>query len=405
MNGEKLRAQKGQILPFILSRIQNVCEHLPPRAPGSAGEREAARTMAWLLEQECGCESVRIEEFETHPDGFYGYLYFSAALDLGCCACFFFSPWLSILFGLGAVFLMLFQFVLYHEVVDRFFPRRVSTNVTAERGCTGQARRRVFLTGHMDAAWEWPLQYHCGGAVFEAHSVGAVIGVLLYLFLCACKLSGAGAWVTPAGLCGLIFVPFWIGLVFLRNKKRTVDGANDDLTGCFLAIGLLKAMEEAGIRPEHTITGVILTGSEECGLKGAKAWCRAHKNEYGDVPTYIISIDTIHHPRNLMVNERDLNGTVRCDKALAGLIRDAAADLGLTCEKGAVPLMGGATDAAAFAKAGFRAVAVTGLDHRLEPYYHTRGDTFDALDPEGIGSCFEVLARALEKIDAGETDA
>ena len=37
---------------------------------------------------------------------------------------------------------------------------------------------------------------------------------------------------------------------------------------------------------------MILTGSEESGLRGAKAWCKAHKEDYSDVPTYIYSFDT-----------------------------------------------------------------------------------------------------------------
>ncbi len=401
---QSMRAGKDRTVSFIQKEIQYVCQKLKPRTPGSDGEREAARYMADLLRKECGCEYVRTESFEEHPDGFYGYLYFSAVLDLLCCGFFFIVPWLSAVFGLCAVLLMIFQFVLYHEVVDRFFPKKTGTNVTALRPCSGEVKRRVFLNGHIDSAWEWRLSYYCNGILFEAHSVGTVIGILYYLFLCCCYYGDAGAWVRNAGFAGLVFVPLWIGLVFLRDRKRTVDGANDDLTGCFIGISLLKAMKDSGAELKNTETGVILTGSEECGLRGAKAWCKAHRQEYSDVPTYIICIDTIHHPQNLMSNERDLNGTVKCDQAMSDLIRESAAELGLPCRKGSVPFMGGATDSAAFVQGGFRSVGITGLDHQLEPYYHTRRDTWDNLDLNGIGNCFEILTRTLEKIGDGALD-
>lgn len=60
--------------------------------------------------------------------------------------------------------------------------------------------------------------------------------------------------------------------------------------------------------------------------------------------------DTIHDPRYLMVNERDLNGTVRSDHGLAAAFLRAAEDVNVPCKKGKVPLFGGATDSAAFTR-------------------------------------------------------
>jgi len=124
--------------------------------------------------------------------------------------------------------LMLFQFILYYEVADRFFPLRQSVNVTAVRPCTGECRRRVFLNAHLDAAWEWPMNYHFGGVVFEVYNIGATLGVLYYIVLTACRLCGAANWTLAAGLAGILFFPFWIGLSFLRDRSRMV-GSYDNL--------------------------------------------------------------------------------------------------------------------------------------------------------------------------------
>lgn len=390
---------KSAAVRYMVDEISHICKNMKNRSPGSEGEREAGEYMAHLLEKDCGCKDVRVETFSEHPEAFYGYLYFSTALDLLCAGGFFIRPWVSVIFGAAALLLMLFQFILYHEIVDPAFPIRQGTNVTAIRPCAGEVRRRVFLNGHIDAAWEWPLNYHFGDIVFEGHVVGATLGVLYYMAIAVCALCGAGVWTRSAAFIGLVFVPFWIGLSFLRDPKLVVDGANDNLSGCFLGIALLHAMEEKGLVLENTEVGVILTGSEESGLRGAKAWCRAHRDEFSDVPTFVYTFDTIHDPRFLMVNYRDLNGTVQADTLMAELFAETARELNIPCRKGWVPPFGGATDSAAFTQGGFRSVGITGLNHKLENYYHTRRDSCDNLDPQGLGNCYAVTVAVLEKID------
>ena len=121
-------------------------------------------------------------------------------------------------------------------------------------------------------------------------------------------------------------------------------------------------LQEHHIQLEHTEVGVVLTGAEEAGLRGAKAWVKAHKEEYWDIPTYLFTIDTIHHPQFLMVNQRDMNGLVRNDRELADLFVNAAKEMNIPCGKGSIPMMGGSTDSAAFRQGGFRSVSIAGMD-------------------------------------------
>ena len=385
----------------MIREITHICKHMKKRAPGSEGEKEAAAYMAKTLRNECGLNQVRSESFSEHPGAFYGYLYFSCVLDILTCALFFVGPWFSIAAGILSLLLFILQFVLYFEIIDCFFPKKDSVNVTAIRPCSGEVKQRIFINGHIDAAWEWPLNYYFNGVVFEAHGVVAVLGVVYYIVLSICTLAGAEKWTLTAGLIGIIFVPAWIGLCFLRNKKMVVDGANDNLTGCYLGISVLKELEEQGITLENTEIGVILTGSEECGLRGAKAWSKAHKDDYSDVPTYIYVFDTIHDPEFLMVNKIDLNGTLKSDPGLSELFLKGAEEAGVPCKSGWVPPMGGSTDSSAFTKGGFRSVAITGLNHKLEDYYHTRKDSYDNLNAEGIENCYKALVHTICLIDGG----
>jgi Zn-dependent M28 family amino/carboxypeptidase len=192
-----------------------------------------------------------------------------------------------------------------------------------------------------------------------------------------------------------------IGLYFMVNYKRVVDGANDNLTGCYMGIAVLKYLKDEGIELENTEIGVVLTGSEEIGLRGSKAWAEAHKGEFQDVPTFFYAFDTINDPKYLMSNYRDLNGTVKSDKDIADLFYEAAQEVGVPCKKGWIPPLGGAVDAAGFTQGGFRAAGVTGLNHKLERYYHTRLDSYDNMNKEGIANCFAATVKTLEMFDNG----
>ena len=404
MKISNLQSNSKNAVKYISSEIAHICRDMEKRSPGSRGERKAAEYMAKVLHDQGGCKEPVIETFKAHPDSFYGYCRMSAVLDTVSCLGFFLHPVISLISGCISIFLFIFYFVMYKPIIDWMFPERESVNVTAIRPCEGEIKSRVFLNGHIDAAWEFTLNYHFGGVVFEIPNVMALIGITFYTVISACAVCGAGAWTLTAACWGLLFLPFFIAIWFTFNPKKVVDGANDNLSGCYMGITLLREMEQHGINLENTEVGVILTGSEEAGLRGAKAWTAAHQDEYRDVPTYIISIDTIHDPRFLAVNEYDLNGTVKADTALSAVFLQAAREVNVPCQRSRVPLLGGSTDSAAFTQGGFRSVGITGLNHKLEDYYHTRKDSYNHLNEEGLENCYKTTVRFLELIDQGVLD-
>ena len=399
-----LSAGSKQAVACMLDGITHIFKNIGKRDPGSKGEYEAAVYMAGILKNDCGCGEPLIERFAEHPTSFYNYCRISSVLDSFSCIGYFIHPLLTILSAAISLFLFVFYFVLYLPVLDPLFPEKTGTNVTAVRKPQGEVKRRLLLNGHIDAAWEFTLNYHFGGVVFEIPNLMALTGVLYYLALAICTLAGISTWTRTAALWGIIFLPFFIAIWFTYDPKHIVDGANDNLSGCYMGIALLNEMEKNGISLENTEVGVVLTGSEEAGLRGAKAWSKAHRNDFSDVPTYIVSYDTIHDPRFLAVNERDLNDTVKADQGLSQLFMQAAKEAGVPCSRGKVPLFGGATDSAAFTQGGFRSVGITGLNHKLEDYYHTRRDSFDNLAETGLENCYKATVKLLELIDGGAPD-
>lgn len=410
MDLKKIIDQKEKAAKYTIDEITHIIKTCGKRDPGSEGEKKSCEYMAEVLKNDCGCEDVKIESYEVAPRAFYGYLYFTITFALIAVALFFFAPVISIPLIIAAFVFMIVEFGIYKRFLDPIFPKKTSHNVTAIKKCKGETKRRIIFNGHPDATWEWPVNYALGGVGFEGHAVLVVLGALFYLVLSVMYIAQNGITfgmpdmsspLVKAALWGLLFVPFMIGLYFMVNYRRVVDGANDNLTGCYVGIAVLKALKDEGIELENTEIGVILTGSEEIGLRGSKAWVEAHKGEFQDVPTFIYAYDTINDPKYLMSNYRDLNGTVKSDKDCADLFFEAAQAVGVPCKKGMIPPLGGAVDAAAFTQGGFRAAGVTGLNHKLERYYHTRLDSYDNMNEEGIANCFAASVKMLEMFDEG----
>ncbi len=410
MNLQSIIDKKYEAAKYMVKEITYICKNLPKRDPGSEGEKLACEYMAEVLKKDCGCDRVTVESFKENPGSFYGWIYLTVACGFISIPLLFFAPIAALAVLLVGLAIALLQFGTYKKAVDKLFPEKTGHNVTALKKPTGEVKRRIIFNGHPDATWEWPMNYRFGWLGFDLHIISSFVGLLYFIVLSIIAVAQNGPFGAMGGtqsllakfaLGGLVFVPLWIGMFKMWDKKTIVDGANDNLSGCYMGIALLKYLKDEGIELENTEIGVVLTGSEEAGLRGAKAWAEAHKGEFDDVPTFIYAYDTIHDPKYLAANYRDLNATVKADKDACDLFMEAAKELGIKCDKGMVPPFGGATDSAAFAQGGFRAAGITGLNHQIEDYYHTRRDTYDNMNEEGLAGCFAVTVKTLEMFDNG----
>ncbi len=404
MDLKKIIDKKDAAAQYMIDEITHICTKFEKRGPGSKGEHQACEYMAEQL-KELGCDTTYVDEFKENPGSFFGWIYFTITFCFLALISYFFVPALSIVFIALGLVLCFLQFGLYKKTVDKFFKEKIGHNAAGFKKPTGEVKRRIIFNGHPDAAWEWPFKYKFTYLGFDIHMIVCFIGAFYTIGIAIANVAGAFAnnpeLGTKLGLWGLVFAPFWFGLYFMWNRNKIVDGANDNLSGCYIGIAILKALKDEGIELENTEIGVVLTGSEEAGLRGAKAWCEAHKDEFNDVPTFIYSYDTIAQSEHLMVNYRDLNGTVKVDKDVCDLFYEACEELNIPCKKGMVPPLGGATDSAAFAQAGMRSTGVTALNHALPDFYHTRLDTPDALNKACLADCFAASVKVLEMFDNG----
>lgn len=382
---------------FSVRGIKKICKDVGPRPAGSEQEHEAQKLMA--AELDGACDKVEIEPFDVHPGAFLGWILTDGIMMIAAIVLFFFgmSAIALALCALSLIFAIV-EFLLYKKLLDPFFPKKTSHNVVAVRKPKGEVRRRIIFSGHADSANEWRFTYY-GGPKLLVPIIGlSFVGILLGLVL--------GIWAVAAGhafsaadsgalnvmrYVFLAWIPILFTALFFENKKRPVMGANDDLTGCFISMAVVKYMQQHDIRFENTEVWVVLTGSEEAGLRGAKAFCKAHKNELSDVETVFVGLDTIRDYDFAAVYSRDLTGTVKNDAGACALVKEAAKQTGLDLPYKSVFF--GATDAAAVTQAGMKAVSVAAMDPAPAKYYHTRLDTADNLDIKTVEA---VLGVALE---------
>ncbi len=382
---------------FSVRGIKKICKDVGPRPAGSEQEHEAQKLMA--AELDGACDKVEIEPFDVHPGAFLGWILTDGIMMIAAIVLFFFgmSAIALALCALSLIFAIV-EFLLYKKLLDPFFPKKTSHNVVAVRKPKGEVRRRIIFSGHADSANEWRFTYY-GGSKLLVPIIGlSFVGILLGLVL--------GIWAVAAGhafsaadsgalnvmrYVFLAWIPILFTALFFENKKRPVMGANDDLTGCFISMAVVKYMQQHDIRFENTEVWVVLTGSEEAGLRGAKAFCKAHKNDLSDVETVFVGLDTIRDYDFAAVYSRDLTGTVKNDAGACALVKEAAKQTGLDLPYKSVFF--GATDAAAVTQAGMKAVSVAAMDPAPAKYYHTRLDTADNLDIKTVEA---VLGVALE---------
>lgn len=382
---------------FSVRGIKKICKDVGSRPAGSEQEHEAQKLMA--AELDGACDKVEIEPFDVHPGAFLGWILTDGIMMIAAIVLFFFgmSAIALALCALSLIFAIV-EFLLYKKLLDPFFPKKTSHNVVAVRKPKGEVRRRIIFSGHADSANEWRFTYY-GGSKLLVPIIGlSFVGILLGLVL--------GIWAVAAGhafsaadsgalnvmrYVFLAWIPILFTALFFENKKRPVMGANDDLTGCFISMAVVKYMQQHDIRFENTEVWVVLTGSEEAGLRGAKAFCKAHKNELSDVETVFVGLDTIRDYDFAAVYSRDLTGTVKNDAGACALVKEAAKQTGLDLPYKSVFF--GATDAAAVTQAGMKAVSVAAMDPAPAKYYHTRLDTADNLDIKTVEA---VLGVALE---------
>lgn len=400
---------QSKTMDFITEEIRKVCEKFKRRAPGSQSERDAQVYFKDLLAKYS--DEVISEDFTLHPHAFMGFIPVAAFLILVAIVLFRFgtsviTAAISVLLPLLSILMFIFEFMMYKSFVDFLFPKRVSANVYGVRKASGETKRRIIFGGHTDAAPEWTYSLHGQIKTIAPVMAGGIISMfVIFTFntILLCEMISTGEAVEFVGMwkaffiTELCFVPFIIAIMFFINWRVIVDGANDNLSANYIALSVLKEMTEQDIRFENTDVCCLISGSEEAGLRGARAFAKKHRDELLETETVFIAMDTMREIKELMVYTTGCTGTVKDSKAVGELIREAGRNVGI--EMPTAGLYPGAIDAEAFSREGIRAAGFCGVSHNPQTYYHTRKDTWDNIDHECIELSLKICLEAASLYD------
>ncbi len=397
--------------------IRYICENFKRRSPGSKSERDAQAYFKTELEKYA--DDVIMEDFKLHPHAFMGFIIIAVTLSLVSVAMYWLFPTyiypgsqraefilaaIPPVLMLFSILMFLFEFLFYAEFVDFLFPKRVSRNVFAVRKASGTTKRRIIFSGHADAANEWTFSLH-GQIKTLAPIMGfSIVGMFFIFVVTLARLVSAlklgfvpeivsGLW-KPLGIVMFVFVPFIFCMYFFINWRVVVDGANDNLSACYVAMGVLKEMADNDFRFSDTDVCCLITGSEEAGLRGAKAFAKKHKKELQDIETVAITLDTMREIEQMQIYTQGCTGTVKDSEAVGDLLFEAGKNNGLEMKRASI--YPGAVDAEGFSKHGIRACGFCGVNHDPKTYYHTREDTWTNINEDCINLSLDICLEAAK---------
>lgn len=398
---------------YAVKGITKVCRRIGPRKPGSP---EEYRAQQWFQkDMKNYCEETRIEEFTLHRQGFMGFIPFTVACGIASVFVnWFASPIAALILCICAFVPLVFEFLMYKEFDDFLFPKQTSHNMIAVRKPKGEVKQRIVMVGHSDSQFEWTLNYLIGGLQAKLFvEIPAVVGLIVQtVFALVCIIAGKGGAAVNIQsarwffilffVVSCVFIPFEFAFLFFQSWTKSVPGASDNLSGCYVGMAAVKALDEAKVRFENTEVVVICSGSEEAGLRGSKAYAKAHEKELKEIPTCVVALDTFRDLETMAVYHRDLSGTLQHHDGTKVLVHDACANCGFDVKYESIYI--GGSDAASFTQRGIPATGFAAMDPAPPRYYHTRLDTPENLRPEAIKAGIEIMIEACCMFDKDGID-
>lgn len=394
----------------IINFTRSLIDRFGPRPPGSSESRACADALA----DEAGlfADSVKTEDFTLSPGAFLGwirilvlsYVFALAGLWLGWYTA-------SAVVLIAAVLLLVFQFFMYKEVLDPFFPKATGRNVIASLEPEGEVRGELIVSGHHDSARIFnflvyqPKLYglRVTGSILSLFALTAASIILTVLSYTGVSLS----WVKIPAIVFTVLLVLVLQLWFFASKNHT-PGAGDNLVSSAAAWAFLQKSAEAkraGRGFKHLRITAASWDAEEAGLRGARAWRKNQGAVPSSLPRWNLNIECLYSKDEMFLMSSDINGSVKLSDELAGQCARILSDInGTEISVKPIAFLTGGTDAGELARAGVNATTLMGMlweNDSHDAVYHTPEDTVEHVCPEAVDAAIELTERLAEELDEG----
>lgn len=378
------------------------------RAPGSAGEREAAEWIAERL-RAAGVEDVALEDEPTWGPfpPFVTKIALAGVLGgmLTLSGRRFSGGLLSALSGLA----------LADEIQNGPRPfrkalrKRLQTVNVVGRAGDGAATHDLVLLAHHDAAQTGFMFDQTAAKSFHARfpSVipriktqppqwwGAIAGPALGV---AAALDGSRRKAGSSAFVGLATAAI-IGDMW---RSQVVPGANDNLSAVACLVATAEALRESplpGLR-----VWLVSAGAEETFQDGIRAFAERHGPELDPATTSFLCLDTIGSPRLVLLEGEGPLWMEDYDDRLRSLVWRAALRRGLRLERGFRARA--STDAVIPMRHGYATANLASVnDYHHLSNYHLPSDTAENLNYDTVAEAARVVWALAEELSAAQTAA
>ncbi|MCM1285152.1 MAG: M28 family peptidase [Acetobacter sp.] len=403
---------------YTVHEITNVIKKYGPRESGNENCFAAQKHIK--KELDTFCDETSFESYKMSPKAFLQWTKLVSAaifLSVVICGALALSSVITmflaqcIVCGVVAVslFITVMEFLLYKQFMDVFYKKVEGHNLLGVRKPSGEVKRRIIISGHIDSAYEWRHIYYGKNSPLMLTLMGGTIGGAVISFVLSViaivanfvDMGAFGSFMNDYSFFFHFFTALMMVTLFLFVDFKTISpGANDNLTGTYAAVSALRMLDMAGVDFENTEVCAMITDGEEAGLRGCKQWAKDHYDEYvnSGVETAVLCVDTLTDLEYLNVYQRDMTGTVQHSKEFSQLVMDSAIEAGHNDLKFANVFFG-SSDAAAFTQAGITATCLAAMDPAPADYYHNRRDSYDRLVPEAIKTGYEVILSTIFNFD------
>ena len=173
-------------------------------------------------------------------------------------------------------------------------------------------------------------------------------------------------------------------------------GASDNATGVAAAVVTFHRMKEQNL--DHVAVDVLLTGAEEVGMIGAKAFYEKHKSELEG--THVINFDTLGNGSLRIITETGSFTSIKYENILSQIGQDIiATDPDLSHVTTGVWHTAD-FDSVWFNRGGVPALTLAALDENgLMPNIHRETDTLDTVDFKPMHDAIALASAMILKLD------
>ena len=377
-----------------LELIDTLAGEIGPRRPTSRGEEVGAQAIADAL-RSSGVDA-QIEPFPAYAS--FGYpIGALAALALAPAVLPERARLLRAAVGAAAAGLLAAEGGFRHTPLSGALARGQSRNVVASIEPRGEVARTLCLAAHSDTSRSGLIFHPALGPYLQPLFAAPLVAIFALAGAPVVERSALGRRVVRGLRVG---VAASLALLIERELRgEDVPGANDNASGAGTVVQL--AAEVAARPLETTRLVVLVTGAEEAGLLGSRAFLDTHET----ADWLFLNFDGVGAPATLRYLPREGVGrTWPADErliALAERVRAEHPELGLEPVDAPTGLTYDATPVLA---RGGRALTLVAGDGGRIPNYHRPTDTVENLDPDAVARAIAVGRELIALVDRGEAD-